>query len=75
MIKNPINHEPVKTLVQKHLQAFFTMVQLQQKEEIGNDWYEILNTALKIVYFGDNLTFKTLKIPSETGDKNTMDNY
>jgi hypothetical protein len=27
------------------------------------------------VYFGDNLTFKTLKIPSETGDQNTIDNH
>ena len=52
------------------------MVQLQEKDEVGNNWFEILNTALKIVYFGDdNLTFKTLKIPSETGDKNTIDNH
>ena len=51
------------------------MVQLQEKDEIGNDWYEILNTALKIVYFGDNLTFKTLKILCETGDQNTIDNH
>ncbi len=60
MIKYPsFNHEPVKNLVQNHLQAFFTMLQLQQKVEIRNDWHEILNTALKIAYFGDNLTLKT----------------
>ena len=59
MIKNPINHEPVKKLALKHLQAFFKMLQLQQKVEIGNDWYAILNTAVKIAYFGDNLTLKT----------------
>ena len=75
MIKYAINHDPVKILLKKHLQAFFKMVQLQEKDEIGNDWYEILNTALKIVYFGDNLTFKTLKIPSETGNQNTIDNH
>ena len=74
MIKNPsFKHDPVKILLQKHLQAFFTMIQLQQKDEIRNDWYEILNTALKIVYFGDNLTFKTLKIPSETGDQTRIE--
>ena len=59
MIKNPINHEPVKKLVQKHLQAFFTIVQFQPKDLIRGDWYAILKTALKIAYFGDNLTLKT----------------
>ena len=59
MIKNPINHEPVKKLVQKHLQAFFTIVQFQPKDLIRGDWYAILNTAVKIAYFGDNLTLKT----------------
>ena len=59
MIKNPINHEPVKNLVQKHLQAFFTIVQFQPKDLIRGDWYAILKTALKIAYFGDNLTLKT----------------
>ena len=59
MIKNPINHEPVKKLVQQHLQAFFTIVQFQPKDLIRGDWYAILNTAVKIAYFGDNLTLKT----------------
>ena len=60
MIKNPsFKHEPVKNLVQKHLQAFFTIVQFQPKDLIRGDWYAILNTAVKIAYFGDNLTLKT----------------
>ena len=59
MIKNPINHEQVKKLVLKHLQAFFTIVQFQPKDLIRGDWYAILNTAVKIAYFGDNLTLKT----------------